>query len=142
MRLVATRRLSSGSRLGRDVPAPHGGPVPLLREGVLISNRHREALLAAGINAVYVDDGIGEGIEVPQALTEETRQEARSALGRALADAPAMVADGRALEMGTVIELERIATLIASEVADSGDARSRCPTSPAPTPTRSSTRST
>jgi hypothetical protein len=65
MRLVATRRLSPGSRLGRDVPARNGGPVPLLRAGVALSERHRDALLAAGINAVYVDDGIGEGIEVP-----------------------------------------------------------------------------
>ena len=122
MRLVATRRLSPGSRLGRDVPARNGGPVPLLRAGVALSERHRDALLAAGINAVYVDDGIGEGIDVPHALTDETRQEAREALGRALAEAPAMVADGRALESGTVAELERIAALIASEVAGSADA--------------------
>jgi HD-GYP domain-containing protein (c-di-GMP phosphodiesterase class II) len=96
--------------------------VPLLRAGVAITDRQRDALLEAGINAVYVDDGIGEGIDVPGALTEETRQEARNALSRALADAPAMVADGRALDPHAVAELERIAALIASEVAGAGDA--------------------
>ena len=122
MRLVATRRLSSGSRLGRDVPAPNGGPIPLLRAGVAITDRQRDALLGAGINAVYVDDEIGEGIEVTHALSEETRQEARNALGRALAEAPAMVADGRGFETRTVNELQRVAALIASEVAGSSDA--------------------
>jgi HD-GYP domain-containing protein (c-di-GMP phosphodiesterase class II) len=122
MRLVATRRLSPGARLGQDIPAPHGGPIPLLRAGVAITERQRAALLEAGINAVYVDDGIGEGIDIPQALTEETRQEARTALGRALAEVPGIVGKGGSLAPATVADLQRVAALVAAEVAASRDA--------------------
>jgi HD-GYP domain-containing protein (c-di-GMP phosphodiesterase class II) len=121
MRLVATRRTSPGTRLGRDIPAPNGGRVPLLRAGVVLTQRHLDALVAAGINAIYVDDEISRGIEVPVAICEETRREAREALDRALTDAAATKLD-RPLPDRAIDELSRVAAQIASEVADAGDA--------------------
>ena len=120
MRLVATRRLAPGTRLGRDVPATGAGSVPLLRAGVEVTPRHRDALLAAGINAVYVDDELGRGIEVPRALSDETRREARTALGRALGQAGPRL--DRPLSDQNMSDLQQVAARIAAEVAGSGDA--------------------
>ena len=121
MRLIATRRLTPGLRLGRDVPAPRG-TVPLLRRGVELTARQCQALVESGINAVYIDDALSADIDVAMALSDDTRREAREALDRALADAPALVASGEQLPDRTAIELQRIAELIASEVAASGHA--------------------
>jgi HD-GYP domain-containing protein (c-di-GMP phosphodiesterase class II) len=120
MRLVATRRLTPGTRLGRDVPATGSGGVPLLRAGVEVTARHRDALISAGINAVYVDDELGRGIQVPRAVSDETRQEARAALDRALNKAHPRL--DRPLPDESMTDLQRVAGLIAAEVANSGDA--------------------
>ncbi|MEX2194155.1 MAG: HD-GYP domain-containing protein [Thermoleophilaceae bacterium] len=120
MRLIATRRLTPGTRLGRDIPASGGGTVPLLRAGVEITARHRDALISAGINAVYVDDELSRGINVPRALSDETRHEARVALDRAIGQARPKL--DRPLPDESMTDLQRVAGLIAAEVAGSGDA--------------------
>lgn len=122
MRLVATRRLEDGAQLARDVLTGQYGEVPLLRAGVAISARYRDALLRAGVHAVYVDDELGRGIEVPEILSERTRDEATSALARALEAAPAIHAAGMKLPVEMLEEMNRIAALIAADVAASGDA--------------------
>src|SRR5690606_5962662 len=66
------------------------------------------------------DDEIGRGIEVPEALSEETRREAREALDRALAESGAKL-DGPLPEKH-VDGLRRVAAQIAAEAAGSGDA--------------------
>jgi HD-GYP domain-containing protein (c-di-GMP phosphodiesterase class II) len=121
MRLVATRRIRAGFCLARDIPAPGGGRVPLLRAGIRMTDRHRDALLGAGINAIYVDDELGEGIDVPRALSEETRREARDALSRALAAAPSAIAGGGALPREAIREMEAVVSAIAAEVAACGE---------------------
>src|SRR4051794_27563247 len=83
MRLIATRRLEPGTQLSRDVMDGRPGAIPLLRAGVKLTERHRTALLAAGVNAIYVDDELGEGIEVRQAVDPETRRRATEAVSRA-----------------------------------------------------------
>lgn len=122
MRLVMTRRLEPGTVLATDVLTGRHG-TPLLRKGTRLSDSYRDALLRAGVNAVYVDDALGEGIDVPQILSERTRQEATSALAQAFRAAPT-VFGGEKQQMAPqlVEELERIAKLIANDVSDCGDA--------------------
>ena len=122
MRLVMTRRIEQGSVLATDVLTGRHG-TPLLRKGTRLSASYRDALLRAGINAVYVDDELGEGIDVPQILTERTRQEATSALAQAFRAAPTVFAGSKQqMAPQLVDELERIAAMIANEVSDCGDA--------------------
>jgi HD-GYP domain-containing protein (c-di-GMP phosphodiesterase class II) len=121
MRLLATRRFKVGSRLGRDVPA-QAGEAPLLRAGVELTDAHREALIKAGINAVYVDDDLGADIEVMQAVTEKTRNEARQALDQAFKEVPAMVANGSSIAAERMRELTDVASRIAEDVASVGEA--------------------
>lgn len=121
MRLLATRRFKAGSKLGRDVPAK-AGEAPLLRAGVELTDAHRESLIKAGINAVYVDDDLGADIEVMQAVTEKTRNEARQALDQAFKEVPAMVANGSAIAAERMRELTDVASRIAEDVAAVGEA--------------------
>ena len=94
MRLVASRRLEVGAELARDVRTGQYGEVPLLRAGVRVSASYREALLRAGVHAVYVEDELGQGIDVPTVLSDRTRDEATAALARAFADVPAVQKTG------------------------------------------------
>ncbi len=122
MRLVMTRRIESETFLATDVLTGRHG-TPLLRKGTHLSISYRDALVRAGINAVHVDDALSEGIHVPQILTERTRQEATSALAQAFR-AALTVFGGEKTKMAPqlVEELERIAAMIANDVADCGDA--------------------
>lgn len=122
MRLVMTRRIAAGAVLAKDILVGGQG-APLLRKGTRLSESYRDALLRTGINAVYIDDRLGEGIDVPQILTERTRQEATSALAQAFRAAPSVFAGERTqMTPQLVEELERIAQMIAAEVSHCGDA--------------------
>ena len=119
---MSTSRLVDGVRLGRDVRTGAAGGAPLLREGTTITAEYRVALIRHGINAVYVDDQLSEGIDVPESLTERTRARAETALQRAYEEAPSALAGGGKMSEEAVDDLKRIAALIAAEVASSGDA--------------------
>jgi HD-GYP domain-containing protein (c-di-GMP phosphodiesterase class II) len=80
--------------------------------GVALDRRRVTALERAGIHAVYVDDEIGRGIDVPQALSDETRARATAALDTAF---------NRQFAPETLSELHDVARLIAEEIANSGD---------------------
>jgi HD-GYP domain-containing protein (c-di-GMP phosphodiesterase class II) len=122
MRLVATRRLEIGARLGRDVFTGSADGIPLLRAGVEVTQSYRESLLSAGINAVYVDDEFSAGIIVEPVLREQTRREAVGALGKAFSEAPAAAEEGKPLSAKAMADLTKIAQLIAADVARAGDA--------------------
>lgn len=79
-----------------------------------------DGLERAGIYAVYVDDELGQGIDVPQALSDEARSAATSALD----DAFDRVRGGEPPEVTqeTFEELSDIARLIADEISLCGDA--------------------
>jgi HD-GYP domain-containing protein (c-di-GMP phosphodiesterase class II) len=119
MRLVATTRFREGTRLGKDIPAA-AGQAPLLRAGVALTERHREALVRAGVYAVYVNDAVGHGIDVNPALTEQTREEAREALDTAFGEVALMT--GQPLSDERIAELQTVADAIAAEVALIGEA--------------------
>src|SRR4051812_16416022 len=98
------------------------GEVPLLRAGVRVSASYREALLRSGVHAVYVEDELGQGIDVPTAVSDRTRDEAMSALARAFTEVPAVQKTGGKLTAETLDELNRIAAMIAADVASCGEA--------------------
>jgi HD-GYP domain-containing protein (c-di-GMP phosphodiesterase class II) len=122
MRLVATRRLEGGSVLARDVVTGRHGSVPLLRRGTKIDPRYVQALERAGINAVYVEDPISEGIVATPALSEETRNEATRVLERALSSARRHSDGSASLPESAVTELTAVARLIATEISACDDA--------------------
>ena len=122
MRLVAISRLTDGACIGRDVHTGIPGQAPLLRRGSLYRTNYGESLRKRGIRAVYIDDELGEGIDVPEALTDYTRREAENALTRAFQAVPEAFASGRPVPDKAMGDLRRIVQMIADEVADSGDA--------------------
>jgi HD-GYP domain-containing protein (c-di-GMP phosphodiesterase class II) len=87
---------------------------------VLITERYRQSLLSAGHNAVYVEDGDTEDIVVASALTESTRAEATRGLSKAFSTVPAALAARESFPYRALEELERIALIIAGEIAASG----------------------
>ena len=122
MRLMATSRIPDGALLGRDVRTGAAEHAPLLCTGTVITPAYRDALIRQGINAVYIDDDLSEGIDVPDILTERTRNHAESALQRAYDDIPVALGNGETLSDTAVNELKQIAALIARDIAASGDA--------------------
>lgn len=122
MRLVATRRLEEGSVLARDVLTGRHGAVPLLRRGTKIARSYVEALERAGINAVYIDDALGEGIEVVPVLTEETRSQATRSLERALSSVQRSKEGNSSLPVQAVEALADVARMIAMELSTCDDA--------------------
>ena len=75
--------------LGRDVFDGRSSAIPLLRAGVKLTERHRRALISAGVNAVYVQDDLSEGIDVRQVVDPGTRRRATVAVSRARTSPPA-----------------------------------------------------
>jgi HD-GYP domain-containing protein (c-di-GMP phosphodiesterase class II) len=119
---MATSRIPNGALLGRDVRTGVAEHAPLLRAGTAITPHFRAALIRQGINAVYIDDELSAGIDVPDVLTERTRNEAESALQRAYEDIPVALGNGETVSEKAVGDLKKIAHLIARDIAASGDA--------------------
>ncbi len=115
MRLVATTDLDDGARVARDVLTGRSDAIPLLRAGARISPRYRDSLLQAGVYAIYVDDELSAGIEVPQLVTDAVRRRATQAVAEAF-DA----AQGRSGSFpdATVRELQEVVDHMAYEIAE------------------------
>jgi HD-GYP domain-containing protein (c-di-GMP phosphodiesterase class II) len=120
MRLVGINRLQPGAVLGRDVLTGNGG-APLLAKGMTLETRYIEAIKRAGINAVYIDDELGAGIEIQPALSDETRAVATEGLERAFSRTRSLRSD-EPLADETIDELASVVELIADAVASCGDA--------------------
>jgi HD-GYP domain-containing protein (c-di-GMP phosphodiesterase class II) len=121
MRLMATRRLEPGVVLGRDVMDGRPTSIPLLRKGVKVTERHRDALIAAGVHAVYIDDTIGEGIEVKQAVDPDTRRRATVAVSRAFDSCKESLSNGNGVPETVVSDLQKVAEMIARDIEDNAD---------------------
>jgi HD-GYP domain-containing protein (c-di-GMP phosphodiesterase class II) len=118
---VATRRVEEGTVLGRDVMDGRPGAIPLLRAGVKLTPRHLKALLHAGVNAVYVDDALSEGIEVREAVDPETRQRATKAVSQAFDGCREAMSEGRGLPDAVLSDLQQVAEMIARDVEENAD---------------------
>src|SRR3954467_1859708 len=121
MRLIATRRLVPGTVLGRDVFDGRSSAIPLLRKGVKLTERHRDALLGVGVHAVYIDDEIGEGIEVTQAIDPQTRRRATVAVSKAFEGCKESLSNGRGVPETVVNDLQKVAEMIARDIEENVD---------------------
>ncbi len=122
MRLVATSRLVDGVKLGKDVRSGVPGQAPLLCAGTVIQPKYRDALDRHGVRAVYVDDDLSAGIEVPEAVTRRTQEEAEERLSRAFDEGAVALAGGGSLPAATVDDLRKVVSKIAADLASSGEA--------------------
>ena len=121
MRLIATRRVDDGAVLGRDVMDGRPTAIPLLRAGVKLTERHRSALLSAGVHAVYVDDALSEGIDVRPAIDPETRQKATQAVSKAFDGCKETLSVRRGIADSVISDMQSVAEMIARDVEDNAD---------------------
>jgi len=120
MRLIPTARVPDGAELGRDVLIGRSDGIPLLRAGVSLTQRYRDRLLAAGINAIYIQDGDSEGIVPEPIVTDETRAIATRAVATAYRGTQEAIASGAPLGPGTMDALATVIERILHEVDQSG----------------------
>lgn len=123
MRLVAIDAVEPGSVLALDVWGGSSGVTPLLRAGTILRGTYLERLNNGGIAAVYIDDEISAGIEVPIALRPTTHIEAVRVLDAAFGALPgAVAAASGALRGEVVLELKSVVQAIIDDLEDAGDA--------------------
>jgi HD-GYP domain-containing protein (c-di-GMP phosphodiesterase class II) len=80
VRLIPLKLVPSGATLGRDIRGSREDGIPLLRAGTPLTARFKEALLRAGVHAVYVDDESTRGINPRPVLSDATRAIATAAV--------------------------------------------------------------
>ncbi len=74
MRRINIDSIKKGAKLARTIFSSDGGV--LLAEGMTLDERYIEILRNRGISEVYLEDEISSGVQVEDAVTEETRNEA------------------------------------------------------------------
>jgi HD-GYP domain-containing protein (c-di-GMP phosphodiesterase class II) len=115
MRRVLVEQLRAGDRLGRDVHSTPDAP-PLLRAGVRVSDSYRSSLERAGVAAVWIDDGLSEGIEPLEVLDVDTKRRATSAIRDAFRDVTRTLPSGGKLSGDAIREMTEVADLIVRDV--------------------------
>ncbi len=114
-------RAPDGALLGKDVASGRADGMPLLRAGTLLTPRFKDALVRAGVHAVYVDDEETRGIDPQPVLSDETRSAATAAVSRAFDGAKDSLKTGRPLSAEAVEELQGIAARMAEEIGQTDD---------------------
>jgi HD-GYP domain-containing protein (c-di-GMP phosphodiesterase class II) len=117
MRLVALTNLQEDARLARDIVSGRDG-APLLRAGVALSARFIDHLGKAGIQAVWVDDELGRGIDPVPAISPQTRGQATRALSAVHEEAKRAVAAGRGLDPEATDDLSDVVDAILEEIEE------------------------
>lgn len=117
MRLVTLSNLQEDARLARDIVSGRDG-APLLRAGVALSARFIEHLGKAGIQAVWVDDELGRGIDPVPAISPQTRGLATRALSSLHEEAKRAVAAGRGLDPEATDDLSDVVDAILEEIEE------------------------
>jgi len=113
---VPIEQLRVGDRLGRDVYSSPDVP-PLLRAGVRVSDSYRSSLERAGVIAVWVDDGLSDGIEPLEVLDVDTKRRATTAIRDAFSDIMRTVPSGARLSTEAIAEMGEVADLIVRDVS-------------------------
>jgi HD-GYP domain-containing protein (c-di-GMP phosphodiesterase class II) len=117
MRLVSLATLQEDARLARDIVSGRDG-APLLRAGVALSARFIEHLQKAGIQAVWVDDELGRGIDPVLVLSPQTRGQAARALSALHEEAKRALAAGRGLDPEATEDLSDVVDAILQEIEE------------------------
>jgi HD-GYP domain-containing protein (c-di-GMP phosphodiesterase class II) len=117
MRLVTLSNLQEDARLARDIVSGRDG-APLLRAGVALSARFIDHLGKAGIQAVWVDDELGRGIDPVPVISPQTRGLATRALSALHEEAKRAVAAGRGLDPEATDDLSDVVDAILQEIEE------------------------
>ncbi len=115
MRRVATKDLQPGDRIGKDVLATVG-VIPLLRSGVRVSDPLKRSLQRAGVTSVWVDDDASAGIEPPEQLSEETKQQAVTAIRNAFVDSSQRLMTAPMLSEKTIAEMTDVVDMMIDDL--------------------------
>src|SRR4051812_4051004 len=118
MRLTPVRR-ASGAVLARDISSPVPGQMPVLRSGAVLTAAYQDALTGLGINAVWVEDELSEGIEPDELVPPHLREEAAQTVSRALTEAREGLMRGHGLSSATAAELKSLVRRLSESVAES-----------------------
>jgi HD-GYP domain-containing protein (c-di-GMP phosphodiesterase class II) len=119
MRLIRTDKVPDGSTLGRDIITGRDA-VPLLRAGVSIDQRYRDALAKAGIHAIYIADEQSEGIVPVPAISDEARLLTTRAVAAAFDEAKRSIAAGKSLPTTAANSLTQVVERILLEIEETG----------------------
>jgi HD-GYP domain-containing protein (c-di-GMP phosphodiesterase class II) len=122
MRLIPCRKITNGVELARDVQAGPPGTAPLLRAGVKLSARYAALLPQAGVGSVWIEDDLGEAIDIVEPLTPETREALHRATGAALDAAGAALRTGTGMPRAAVESLGDVAAAMVRELLECPDA--------------------
>lgn len=117
MRLVSLDNLQADARLARDIVSGRDGG-PLLRAGVALGERFIGHLRNAGIQAVWVEDELGRGIDPVPVLSPQTRGVATRALAALHDEARQAVAAGRGLDPEATDDLSDVVDAILQEIEE------------------------
>ena len=122
MRLIPSRKIRDGVELARDIVAGPPGTAPLLRAGVRLSARYAELLPKSGIGSVWIEDDLGEAIDVAEPLTPETRAKVHRATGEAITAAGSALRSGTGMPTAVVESLSDVAVAMVEDLLDCPDA--------------------
>jgi HD-GYP domain-containing protein (c-di-GMP phosphodiesterase class II) len=121
MRLTPLSR-AVGHTLARDLPPTGPGRIPLLRYGTEITPRFAQSLQEHGIHAVWIEDGLSDGILPDELLPEPVRAATAAKVADALDEARDAIASSQAIGYDMLTELKDVVALIAANIAESPDA--------------------
>jgi HD-GYP domain-containing protein (c-di-GMP phosphodiesterase class II) len=122
VRLIPSRKIRDGVELARDIVAGPPGTAPLLRAGVRLSARYAELLPKSGIGSVWIEDDLGEAIDVAEPLTPETRAKVHRATGEAITAAGSALRSGTGMPTAVVESLSDVAVAMVEDLLDCPDA--------------------
>jgi HD-GYP domain-containing protein (c-di-GMP phosphodiesterase class II) len=122
VRLIPSRKIRDGVELARDVIAGPPGTAPLLRAGVKLSARYAELLPKAGVGSVWIEDDLGEAIDIAEPLSVETRAKVHRATGEAISAAGVALRTGSGMPRVVVESLNDVAGAMVDDLLDCPDA--------------------
>lgn len=107
MRKVQLMMITPDMKLGKSI---YSEAVMLLRKGTANLNRYINKLNELGIQYIYVDDQAGEGIEIHDAISDETRKKCKTVLSETFSN----ISEGGNLDSG---KLTGMVTKLIDEIA-------------------------
>lgn len=122
MRPIRTENVPDGSTLGRDIITGRDA-VPLLRAGVRIDQRYRDALNKTGIYSVYIADEQSEDIVPEPAISDQARLLTTRAVTAAFEEAKRSIAVGRSLPTAAANSLTQVVERILLEIEETAVSR-------------------
>lgn len=109
MRLVRLSAVREEMELARDIPSSVLGALPLLRRGVRLSPALAVRLAQRGVRAIWVEDGLGDGIDPIEPLPDHVRRATEQAVGTCLNAARSTVGDLINLPAAALAQIETAA---------------------------------